>query len=235
MGAKSARHSSRNSLTSTLGARYFHGAGPGWGCASCRIDHMLFTSALARVPDRRRVCCSTTTACVSRHPAPRQPMRPGPSRRATLPTSRGRSTGRTSASGERFDERRLVAAHRTLPFGSIVRVTNVKNGRSVTVRIMDRGPYGQNYREGTVIDLSRAAASRLRMLRDEQIPARLEILELGDDRDGYARHPPHSAKPSPASRSISASTCSAVGLPCGRRAGPTGTPRRPISALAAPM
>ena len=90
--------------------------------------------------------------------------------------------GRTSASGEIFDERRLVAAHRALPFGSVVRVTNVRNGRAVTVRIVDRGPYGKNYREGTIIDLSRAAAQRLRMIRDGQIPARLEILRLGDDR-----------------------------------------------------
>ena len=90
--------------------------------------------------------------------------------------------GKTSASGEPFDERRLVAAHRTLPFGSIVRVTNVTNGRSVTVRIVDRGPYGKNYREGTIIDLSRTAASRLRMLRDGQVPARLDVLKLGDER-----------------------------------------------------
>lgn len=90
--------------------------------------------------------------------------------------------GRTAANGERFDERQLVAAHRTLPFGSVVRVTNVTNGRSVTVRIVDRGPYGRNYREGTIIDLSRRAAERLRMIRDGQIPARLEVLELGESR-----------------------------------------------------
>lgn len=88
--------------------------------------------------------------------------------------------GRTAANGERYDERQLVAAHRTLPFGSVVRVTNVKNGRTVTVRIVDRGPYGKNYQEGTIIDLSRRAAERLRMLRDGQIPARLEVLKLGD-------------------------------------------------------
>jgi rare lipoprotein A len=87
--------------------------------------------------------------------------------------------GKTSASGERFDERKLVAAHRTLPFNSIVRVTNVRNGRSVTVRIIDRGPYGKNYREGTIIDVSRAAAQRLRMLRDGQVPARVEVLKRG--------------------------------------------------------
>ena len=90
--------------------------------------------------------------------------------------------GRTSASGETFDEGQLVAAHRTLPFGTVVRVTNVQNGRSVTVRIVDRGPYGQNYREGTIIDLSRAAARRLRMLRDGQVRARVDVLKLGHER-----------------------------------------------------
>lgn len=114
-----------------------------------------------------------TTACTGRRPAP-------------LPTQDGYATylapafhGRTSASGERFDERRLVAAHRTLPFGSIVRVTNVANGRSVTVRIIDRGPFGANYREGAIIDLSREAARRLRMLRDGQVSVRVEVLRLG--------------------------------------------------------
>lgn len=87
--------------------------------------------------------------------------------------------GKVSASGERFDEAALVAAHRTLPFGTIVRVTHLENGRSVTVRIIDRGPYGENFREGTIIDLSRAAARRLRMIRDGQVRVRVEILKVG--------------------------------------------------------
>jgi rare lipoprotein A len=90
--------------------------------------------------------------------------------------------GRTAANGDRFDERQLVAAHRTLPFGTVVRVTNVNNGRSVTVRIVDRGPYGKNYREGTIIDVSRAAARRLRMIEDGQVPARVEVLKLAEAR-----------------------------------------------------
>jgi rare lipoprotein A len=131
-----------------------------------------------------------STACASRHPTsaavPGSATAPS---RSVAPEQNGYATylarsfhGRTSASGETFDERSLVAAHRTLPFGSIVRVTNVTNGRSVTVRIVDRGPYGKNYREGTIIDLSRAAARRLRMLRDGQVRARLEVLKLGDER-----------------------------------------------------
>ena len=90
--------------------------------------------------------------------------------------------GRESASGEIFDQRKFVAAHRSLPFGSRVRVTNLKNGRSVNVRIVDRGPYGKNYREGAIIDLSKAAARRLRMLRDGQVRVRVLVLSIGDGR-----------------------------------------------------
>lgn len=65
--------------------------------------------------------------------------------------------GRRTASGERFDPSELTAAHRTLPFGSKVRVTNPANGRSVVVRINDRGPFTRN----RLIDLSRSAAERI--------------------------------------------------------------------------
>jgi len=129
-----------------------------------------------------------STGCASRPPAsPAVPAATAPASprasQAGYATYVARSFhGKKSASGETFDEGQLVAAHRTLPFGSVVRVTNVQNGRSVTVRIVDRGPYGQNYREGTIIDLSRAAARRLRMLREGQVPARLEVLRLGDER-----------------------------------------------------
>jgi rare lipoprotein A len=62
--------------------------------------------------------------------------------------------GKRTASGERMNPSALTAAHRTLPFGSHVRVTNNRNGRSVTVRITDRGPFVR----GRVVDLSPAAA-----------------------------------------------------------------------------
>jgi rare lipoprotein A len=70
------------------------------------------------------------------------------------------SGGRT-ASGERTGPNGLTAAHRTLPFGTRVRVTNMRNGKAVVVRIVDRGPYGR----GRIIDLSRAAAVELDMIR----------------------------------------------------------------------
>lgn len=91
--------------------------------------------------------------------------------------------GDESASGEIFDRRKLVAAHRSLPFGTRVRVTNLENGRTVDVRIIDRGPYGQNWREGTIIDLSRAAATRLAMIEDGQVRVRVRVLRIGDE--GY--------------------------------------------------
>jgi rare lipoprotein A len=68
--------------------------------------------------------------------------------------------GRRTASGERFDNSAMTAAHRTLPFGTLVRVTNIANGRSVILRINDRGPFAR----GRIIDLSRAAASELGLI-----------------------------------------------------------------------
>jgi rare lipoprotein A len=65
--------------------------------------------------------------------------------------------GEKTANGERASPRQLTAAHKTLPFGTMVKVTNKKNGRSVVVRINDRGPYVR----GRIIDLTPAAASQL--------------------------------------------------------------------------
>jgi rare lipoprotein A len=87
--------------------------------------------------------------------------------------------GSLTASGSRFDNRKAVAAHRRYPFGTVVRVTNLENGRSVNVVIVDRGPYGKNWREGAIIDLSRDAARTLGMLDDGQIRVRLEVLLWG--------------------------------------------------------
>jgi len=66
-----------------------------------------------------------------------------------------------TASGERYDPNSMTAAHRTLPFGTKVRVTHLKNQRSVVVRINNRGPYTR----GRIIDLSKAAAKELNMIR----------------------------------------------------------------------
>lgn len=88
--------------------------------------------------------------------------------------------GELTASGRKFDNRKAVAAHRWLPFGTVARVTNLENGRTINVVIVDRGPYGKNHREGAIIDVSRAAAVKLRMIRDGQVRIRLEVLAWGD-------------------------------------------------------
>jgi rare lipoprotein A len=77
-----------------------------------------------------------------------------------------------TASGERFDKHKMTAAHRTLPLGTMVRVTNQKNGKSVVVRINDRGPYGH----GRIIDLSEAAARQLDMIDAGLAPVTLEVI-----------------------------------------------------------
>jgi len=87
--------------------------------------------------------------------------------------------GRTTASGARFDMQSLVAAHPTYPFGTVVRVTNLTNGRSVRVRIVDRGPAAGARAAGVVIDLSYRAADSLRFLRDGRARVRLEVLRWG--------------------------------------------------------
>lgn len=80
--------------------------------------------------------------------------------------------GRRTANGERFDMGAMTAAHRTLPFGSLVRVTNPSNGRSVTVRINDRGPFIR----GRTIDLSRAAAREIGLISRGHGTVELELL-----------------------------------------------------------
>ena len=78
-----------------------------------------------------------------------------------------------TASGERFDPNGLTAAHRTLPLGTRVKVTNRSNGRSVVVRINDRGPFGKRDR---IIDLSKAAARELHMLDAGVVPVTVEVI-----------------------------------------------------------
>ena len=95
--------------------------------------------------------------------------------------------GKPTASGELFDERQLVAASRTLPLGSVVRVTNLDNGRTVRLRITDRGPYGKNHRKGCIIDVSRGAARRLHFIRDGIVHVRVLVERFGAKGDRSRR------------------------------------------------
>ena len=104
---------------------------------------------------------------------------PAPVNTSSARVSEGRASwygpnfaGKRTANGEVFDPSHLTAAHQPLPFGTQVRVTNLNNGLSVTVRINDRGPFvGRR-----IIDLSRRAAERIDMIGSGTAPVRLEIL-----------------------------------------------------------
>src|SRR3989442_8777582 len=89
--------------------------------------------------------------------------------------------GRRASNGEIYDMYRLTAAHRTLPFDTVVRVTNLSNGKSTVVRITDRGPFVDN----RIIDLSMAAAQEIDSIGPGVVPVRLEILSGSDPFGGY--------------------------------------------------
>lgn len=80
--------------------------------------------------------------------------------------------GNRTASGERFDPRALTCAHRSLPLGTMLRVTNLANGRSVLVRVNDRGPFAR----GRILDMSMAAARDIDMVRSGKAMVRLEVV-----------------------------------------------------------
>jgi len=81
--------------------------------------------------------------------------------------------GKPTASGEAFDMNKHTAAHKTLPFGTKVRVTNQNNGKFVVVRINDRGPFTK----GRIIDLSLAAAKKINMIKQGVVKVKLEVLK----------------------------------------------------------
>ena len=112
--------------------------------------------------------------------------RPAPARTVALTTPAERTTERHSsgiasyysegtrtASGERFDARELTAAHPSLPFGTRLRVTNVTTGKSVTVRVNDRGPFVR----GRVVDVSYSAAESLGMVGRGVAKVKLDVVE----------------------------------------------------------
>ena len=87
--------------------------------------------------------------------------------------------GKTTASGARYDMNALVAAHPSYPFGTLVRVTNLVNGRTVQLRIIDRGPAAGARAAGVVIDVSHRAAQELRFVEDGRTRVRIEVVRWG--------------------------------------------------------
>jgi len=121
--------------------------------------------------------CATTAETVPPRPPPHavhEPAHPGGSILYGDATFYGKPQhGGPTASGERFNMWDLTAAHRTLRMGTRVRVTNLRNGKQVIVRINDRGPFGSSRR---IIDPSYAAARQLDMLVAGVVPVRVEVL-----------------------------------------------------------
>jgi rare lipoprotein A len=147
---------------------------------------------MRRVSFRPWILTALLLAGCASEPQPPPSRRPAPSRGASggesapIDTQHGLATwysdslaGRHTASGEPYNPRALTAAHRTLPFGTRVRVARTDTGHSVEVVVNDRGPFGNARR---IIDLSRSAAEVLRMLRAGVVPVRVEVLELGQGR-----------------------------------------------------
>jgi rare lipoprotein A len=120
------------------------------------------TSAIAEPVQRIRNAAATTTARVTG-----QPHQTGAASYYS-----DKFHGRKTASGETFDNGELTMAHRTLPLGTLVKVTNLANNTSVVVRVNDRGPYSG----GRVADLSKAAAEKIKMLQRGIVDVALHIV-----------------------------------------------------------
>jgi rare lipoprotein A len=132
---------------------------------------------------------------VQPQPKPGTPTPPRKSRSTDIPSSssaifteEGNASwygapfhGRKASNGEVYDMNKMTAAHRTLPFNSMVRVTNLNNGKSTVVRITDRGPFVDN----RIIDLSRAAAQEIESIGPGVVPVRIEVLSGPDPYSGY--------------------------------------------------
>jgi rare lipoprotein A len=143
------------------------------------------------------VLAITLSGCASRNrpptsaPAPTPAPTPAPAPtakpQAVLETREGLASynvsgfeGKVTASGEKVDQSAMVAAHSTFPFGTVVRVTNLENGRRVIVRIVDRVPAAAAQKESVLIDLSSSAARNLGVAAKGRAKVRLEVLRWGN-------------------------------------------------------
>jgi len=131
--------------------------------------------------------CLALSACAKKHHTVATPAPP----RAPVPIQNGETGlaswyghpyhGRPAADGEIYDMEQLTAAHRTLPFGTWVRVVNLTNSKTVDVRIIDRGPFVEN----RIIDLSHAAAQAIDLIGPGVAPVRLDILSIPPSPDNW--------------------------------------------------
>jgi rare lipoprotein A len=156
------------------------------GCASRRT-----TASSPQPPAQPSATPESTAAAAKRDTSVSVPAKHGKAPPAPAPvgyTEEGNASwygnpfhGRRASNGEVYDMYKLTAAHRTLPFETMVRVTNLTNGKSTTVRITDRGPFVDN----RVIDLSLAAAREIESVGPGVVPVRLEVLGNVDVTAGF--------------------------------------------------
>ena len=123
----------------------------------------------------------TYTGCTSKKASANDPVQIKESKTGLASYYGPGFQGKETASGETFDSREWVAAHPSYPLGSVARVTNLENNRTVTVRIIDRGPTDENVAEGVIIDLSKGAARELGMVKDGRVQVKVDILQWGNN------------------------------------------------------
>jgi rare lipoprotein A len=141
---------------------------------------IVVAALVLAAPARPAAEAQPEAAAAAFQPAPRKPSnlkacrpaRPAYDRRGTASWYGPALHGETTASGEPFDMDALTAAHRTLPFGTRVKVTNLKNGRAVVLTVNDRGPFAA----GRLIDVSRRAARDLGFLEHDLTKVRVEAV-----------------------------------------------------------
>jgi len=85
--------------------------------------------------------------------------------------------GHVTASGQKYDKKALTAAHRTLPFDTMVKVTNLENNKSVVVRVNDRGPQGGS--KAKIIEITSRAAKEIDMIKKGKVQCQMEVVESG--------------------------------------------------------
>ena len=131
-----------------------------------RTSVFVVALALSACGGSRRDAVSTRPP----EPSP-APVKPGRTQEGMASWYGPGFAGRLTANGERFDPSELTCAHRKFKFGTMLEVTNLENGRSVVVRVNDRGPYAKN----RVIDLSEEAARRIGMIEKGHVKVRIEV------------------------------------------------------------
>jgi len=147
-------------------------------CAACLLASTLVVLA-ACAPKRVPPTTTPPTPAPTTPPPTAAPAKPLEVKEGLASYYGPGFEGRVTASGAKFDKTAMVAAHPSYPFGTVIRVTNLANGRRVIVRVVDRGPAKTQQADGVLIDLSSGAATNLGFAAKGRTRVRLEVLRWG--------------------------------------------------------